>query len=340
MKKNILFVTFLMLSQLMTNAQVNALFVNDNSINEQNTETIYQILKQYLGTLPYFDAVDSLRSPDFSEMAEYNLVIWYCGADEDDLYFWNNNHQDNPYLSEYLDGGGSLWVIGSGFLNARYIKPPREFKSGTFLYDYIGIDRWAVESYTSDGGFGAPELVIAPGTPVNTLTLDIIKWENPPEAFIDGCDLVEGCFAAYIFGPNTYMLYGEKPAFYYSENKFENMTFTFDPAVMDSKGDMSYLLSDVLIFYEDVLSGIDEEIALEKSLKIYPNPATTKLNIEIELSGQVRYKLIDILGNVVRQNSFTGSNAEITVDDLPGGIYFLRIENSSVVISRSVVIAK
>lgn len=345
MKKSFLIAVLFIISNLIVSGQVNGLFVNDNKVSEQNTETIYQILEQYLGTLAYFDAIDSARSPKLSDMADYNLVIWYCGADEDDLYFWNGNHQDNPYLAEYLDNGGSLWVMGSGFLNSRYIKPPRNFEGGTFLFDYLGVNKWSVESYTSDNGQGAPELVISSGNPVHTLTLDIIKWENPPERFIDGCDLVEGCSAAYIFGPNTYDLYGEKPAFYYPHKKFDNITFAFDPAAMDSKGDMSYLLSDVLIFYNQILSGIEEDLILEKSMRIYPNPASNIINIDIGLPGQFQYKLIDILGNVVREDNFTDfnaaqSNTEITVDDLPGGIYLLRVEGASAVVSKSVVLTR
>ena len=82
-------------------ADVNALFVNDNSANESNTEMVFEVIEQYLGELTYFNAVASARSPVFFEMAEFNLVIWYCGLDEDDLYIWNDNYQDNPSNNPY-----------------------------------------------------------------------------------------------------------------------------------------------------------------------------------------------------------------------------------------------
>ena len=344
MRKITLLLFILLLGTIVSLGQITALFVNDNSIDEVNTETIYKLLEQNLGTLPYFDAVDSARSPRAAEMEPYKLVIWYCGADEDDLYIWNNNHQDNPFLMEYLDNGGSLWTIGSGFLNARYIKPPREFKDGTFLNDYLGVTKWSAETYTDDDGFGVPELVIKPGTPVNTLTLNIVNWEVPPERFVDCCELVEGCFGAYICGPNTYMFHGEITAFYYSDN-FENMTFTFDPYAMDSQGDMNVLLSDILRFYEEILSDVDETNGKIKSLKLYPNPALDILNIEFALIGEGKVLLIDILGNVLRQKYFSSTgnsliSTQLSVSDIPGGVYFLRVESPVGVISKSVVLAK
>ncbi len=268
MRKFTILLFVMLLGTLVSLGQITAMFVNDNSLDEESTELIYKLLEQNLGTLPYFDAIDSARSPSAAEMQDFNLVIWYCGADEDDLYFWNNNNQDNPNLEAYLNNGGSLWTIGSGFLNARFIKPPREFKSGTFIHDFLGVAKWSSETYTSDNGLGVPELASLSGSPVNTITLDIINWEDPPERFIDGCELVEGCSGVYVCAPNTYALHGEITAYYFPDSKFKNMTFTFDPAVMDSKGDISNVLSDILRFYEAILSDVDELSADQKNVII------------------------------------------------------------------------
>lgn len=344
MRKFTFFLIILLFGTLVSLGQITVMFVNDNSVNEANTETIYQLLEQNLGVLPYFDAVDSSRSPNYSELQSYDLIIWYCSNDEDDLYLWNDNNEDNPHLMEYLQNGGSLWLMGSGFLNARNIKPPRTYKSGTFLYDYLGVTKWSSETYTSDNGFGVPELVVKSGTPVNTITLDIINWEDPPEPMVDGCELAEGCSGIYIFGPNTYELHGEITAFYNAASQLENITFAFDPATMDAVGDMNNLLTDILRFYEEVLSGIGENNSDNNGLKIFPNPASAKINVAIELSGEVKVKLVDIVGNVLKEkitNSNSGSTlTELSVSDLPGGVYFVRIENAATIISNTIVIAR
>jgi len=345
MKRLIFLLTFILFGTLFSTAQITAIFVNDNSVSEENTEIIFQIIEQYLGTLAYFDAVQNDRSPNYSELEPYNLVVWYCGIDEDDLYFWNDSFEDNPYLIEYLDNGGSLWMMGRGFLNARYIKPPRNYSDGTFLNDYLGINKWAVESFTSDNGLGVPSLIISPDNNINTLSLNILEWKNPPEPMVDGCKLVDGCSMAYIFAPGGYELYGESCAFYFPDKGFKNITFTFDPASLDSKGNASTLLSDVLSFYEDVLSSVDDIETIENSLKIFPNPSSGILNIEFEYSGETTIKLTDIVGNAVRERIMSGTqpgkvNARFQVGDLPSGIYFVRIENSTHSFSKKVMITE
>lgn len=343
--KRIYFVfIFTLILSSSTFAQLNALFVNDNSNGEADTELIYGILEQYLGTLDYFDAVENGRSPDFAEMSPYNLVIWYCGSDEDGLYFWNGSFEDNPYLEEYLDFGGSLWLMGVNFLNARYIKPPRTYSDGNFLFDYLGMEKWSVEAYTDDNGLGVPVLLVDTQSPVDP-SLDSLNWENPPEPFVDGCELLDGCYRTYKFGPTGYMLYGEAAAFYYPAQKFKNMTFTFDPAGMDSKGNMSTLLSDILMFYEEILSDVEEINGAEGLIQLFPNPAIDRINIKIESARLLNVKLIDLVGNVLREISLKPSNAmnhqtSFKVDDLPGGIYFVRVETRSGVYSQLAVISR
>jgi len=345
MKRLIFLLTFILLGTLFSTAQITAIFVNDNSVSEENTEIIFQIIEQYLGTLAYFDAVQNDRSPNYSELEPYNLVVWYCGIDEDDLYFWNDSFEDNPYLIEYLDNGGSLWMMGRGFLNARYIKPPRNYSDGTFLNDYLGINKWAVESFTNDNGLGVPNLIISPDNNINTLSLNILEWKNPTEPMVDGCNLVDGCSMAYIFAPGGYELYGEPCAFYFPDKGFKNITFTFDPATLDSKGNASTLLSDVLRFYEDVLSGVDDIETIENSLRIFPNPVTDILNVEFISQGETVIKLTDLLGNLIRdelliRSSQSNVSVKFNVGDLTAGVYLLSIETPKWNLSRKVVVTK
>ena len=200
MKRIYLFLIFVLILSF-AQAQLEALFVNDNKVDEEASELVYGILEQYLGTLDQFNAVTEERSPTAQEMSDYSLVIWYCGMDPDELYFWNGNYQDNPNLESYLDGGGSLWVMGQQFFNARYIKPPRQYSDGNFVFDYLGIESWAVETYTDDNGVGVPVLLKDNNSIINP-SLDSLNWEDPPEAFVDGCNLVEGVDRTYLFGSN------------------------------------------------------------------------------------------------------------------------------------------
>lgn len=324
-------------------AQLTALFVNDNKVDTTSTTLIYGILEQYLGTLDRFDAVTEDRSPTAQEMESYKLVIWYCGMDADELYFWNDNYQDNLNLETYLDAGGSLWVLGQNIFNARYIKAPRNYSEGNFVYDYLGIERWAAESYTDDNGFGVPVLekddnsLVAP-------SLDSLSWEDPPEPLVDACDILNGADRVYLFGPTGYIFYGKPAAIYYPHNGFKNMIFTFDPYRLDSKGAMEVLLSDILMFYEDVLSNV-AEIPFHENIRLYPNPAAYKLTVEFDFSGRARIRLIDLVGNVLMEQKVENNTApdglwELDISDFPSGMFFLNIETANQSYSKTFVVSR
>ncbi len=324
-------------------SQVNALFVDDNSPDPENSQWVFEILEQYLGTMDFFNAVDSARSPQYEEMASYNLVVWYCGIDEEKLYFWNGKFEDNPFLKEYLDKGGSLWLMGRDFLNTRFIKPPRNFVEGTFLHDYLGITRWISEAYTNDNGAGSEVLMVDDSSPMQA-SLDSINWNDPPEILIDGCELVDGCYRTYYFGPGTYALYGDATAFYYPKGNFKNLTFTFDPALMDSRGNASTLLSDVLQYYETVLDVDDHELMNDRFI-VYPNPAKDYLHIETNLSGKVEVLLSDVTGKIVLTDQFVyHKNSEMSyqlkLPDNLDGIYLLQLTNGKITVSEKVLIAR
>jgi hypothetical protein len=171
--------------------------------------------------------------------------------------------------------------------------------------------------------------------------MDSINWENPPEPDVDGCRLNEGCYRTYRFGPSLYPLSGEPAAFYYPANQFKNLTFTFDPARMDSKGNASTLLSDVLKFYEGVLS--TDELGSNTFLNVFPNPVSTRLSVETSMEGELSITLLDLAG--VNKATFSMSNQggnvdrlELNLPELPAGIYFVRIQNDKTALTRRVVI--
>lgn len=78
------------------------------------------------------------------------------------------------------------------------------------------------------------------------------------------------------------------------------------------------------------VSSFDTEIAL----KIYPNPATSFLNINLSDNqnfGKISVKIYSILGQVVKTVSIDNSISKkrISVDELPKGVYMLRVQNEN-----------
>lgn len=345
MKKSTLLLIILLLGTLVSIGQITAMFVNDESENEQNAMFIYETLKNHVPKLVLFNAVDSARSPKTAEMDLYQLVIWYCGSDAKDLYFWNGIDQQNLALVNYLDGGGNLWLMGSGFLNDSYPFTPVFFEPQMFVYDYLGIKTWFMETYTDDGGMGLPQMDIADSNPLFTLTLETLNWEDPPEPWVDACQLTNETEGVYLFGPDSFIYSGQCGAFYCTAGDLNNLTFTFDPARLDSAGHINTLFAEIIAFYDGILAIGDRAEGKNKLLAIYPNPAVSSVNLQINMDGEISIKLFDLIGNKVKDYSINSHGGEgvlsrLSLSDLPGGLYFLRVESPRSVISKSIVISR
>ena len=323
---------------------MSAVFVADESDNPSSSVLIYQRLSSVLPSTEIFDAVDSLRSPDTTELMNYDLVIWYCGSDKDGLYFWNGEKEINSNVVSYLENGGNLWLMGSGFLNDKYQSAPLVFDPGIFAWDYLGIRTWFMETYTDDGGTGVPQLDKTPDNPIYTLTLEMVNWKNPPEPFVDGCKLTQDTYSVYDLGPATYPFSGNYAGFYTKKDGYNNTIFTFDPADMNTFQSMDILFDGIISFYQDLLSGIEEKNDNSRfQLTIYPNPASVSLKATTNLEGETTYKLIDLMGNTVKElksghPGSHGSEVAISVGSLPPGMYFLMADNGSVRLSKKIIV--
>jgi hypothetical protein len=75
-------------------------------------------------------------------------------------------------------------------------------------------------------------------------------------------------------------------------------------------------------------------------VKLFPNPAADKLNIEVSVASKVQ--LIDLSGKQVVTEQTINSNQieEINVSNLAAGIYMVKIFNDKFVTMRKVVIEK
>ncbi len=157
------------------------LVVDDD--NKWNNEYIITGALDSLG-MPYsvFDCGDvggmAAQKPTASDLNGRDLVIWFTGDDLNHLAFWNINDEDNPELINYLNlQGKKLWIIGRDWLYDRYGAAPDTFSTGDFVYDYLGISSYDVQSYRDDGNVGVSELDLVPGNGILSV-VDPIGWGN------------------------------------------------------------------------------------------------------------------------------------------------------------------
>jgi len=91
--------------------------------------------------------------------------------------------------------------------------------------------------------------------------------------------------------------------------------------------------------YEGVMTNTIDNSATE-SVKIFPMPAISYFNIQLENSNINNYKLINAAGQVIENKLLNGNSTtvEVKTTNLAKGMYFIVINTNSTPISKSIII--
>lgn len=66
-----------------------------------------------------------------------------------------------------------------------------------------------------------------------------------------------------------------------------------------------------------------------EELSVYPNPATSEINFVYDGSSEIKTAAIyNIIGKVMAVYRVNGNNANMSLENMPAGIYFLRLANA------------
>lgn len=84
----------------------------------------------------------------------------------------------------------------------------------------------------------------------------------------------------------------------------------------------------LFVVRKDITTSIDQIIINDNSLKLYPNPATTQLNVKVDGKlNATRYSITDIQGRELNASAL--STAAINIEHLAAGTYFLSVYNDA-----------
>ena len=94
-----------------------------------------------------------------------------------------------------------------------------------------------------------------------------------------------------------------------------------------------------LYTYADMV-GIDEDNnPITRAFKIYPNPVTTVVNIELaEDMRNGSYQVYDLFGQMVKSATYRGIDIQISMEDLQQGLYFIVITNNRTRVIEKVIV--
>jgi hypothetical protein len=109
-----------------------------------------------------------------------------------------------------------------------------------------------------------------------------------------------------------------------------NLTGTFIEEMSDLKV-LVFIQDDVTkevfqsLYAEDVLSN---DNVVENKTKVYPNPTTGIVNINIQEDAQLT--VVDMLGKVIMNRNLIEGNNSIQLDGMPKGVYFAKIKGQNI----------
>jgi hypothetical protein len=100
-------------------------------------------------------------------------------------------------------------------------------------------------------------------------------------------------------------------------------------------------LGAVYIINTESVTGIQTVSQNTIQCQLYPNPASTSINITMSNNAdKLYYSIYDLLGNKIGDGEFSGKQTSIDVSMLSSGIYFLKIYNQNSAINKKFVVER
>ena len=322
----IYFFILLFLSSTSVKAQ-NIMFINDNDYITQNTDTFLLALQNSdYGTFTYFNAIDSSQMPSYADYEGFDLVIYYASTDGAALGLWDNGQAGNTALKSFLSDGGSAWIIGADILYDGGYVTPATIGNTDFAYEYMGLETYNVQSYGDDGGNGLPQVDFSNQT--STSFPDSLIWTFSTFWWADGVTPRPGATTIYKMGPSSYTLSGEVTMSHYYDFVTNVIGTYFDPALIDTPQNRINFINATLNYFTGFDLSANTLNEKDKYIKIYNNPGDKNLTVESLFNENKTFEIISIGGAMVHTGQIKPQINTLSLAQLSGGIYFLKVENS------------
>jgi len=209
----------------------------------------------------------------------------------------------NPAVDSYNDCGNMAFVTGNGFGSAddfdvdstTILKSPKLDLSG-FIEPYLVFYRWFYNGVVLDDNM----VVSFVDTSGNNLWVDFYTQENPNSNWV-----LENIKVSEHISP---------PALDYIQ--FE----------VSDNGSASILEAAIDQFFvsEGEFIGIEEQESAN-NYNIYPNPFNSIINIELASNDYLRSEIYDVSGRIIQSKKLTRGLNTLELDELPKGVYLLRL---------------
>ncbi len=123
---------------------------------------------------------------------------------------------------------------------------------------------------------------------------------------------------------------------FYTWEGADHVPFLTDSAYFDTtfRFTRDFMFSQVC---SGTFNGVKENAYINSTVQVFPNPASENLKV-VALAGSFAVELIDATGKVVYQAKSKGVEADIPVENLPSGMYLIRLSGEQHQQTQRVVI--
>jgi PKD repeat protein len=282
------------------------------------------------------DSVEVLTIP--SVVASFTMV-----PDSVNPYsFWVFNSSSGPSLY-------NLWDFGDGVTSTAPAPTHTYYTPGTYTV--------CLSAVSTVCGADTVCHVVVPDVPASCLALfnigDDTVSSNPDDHYIYNLSYGSSLTYLWSFGDGTNSTLAT-PSHIYSGAGPYTLCLTVDNGAgctqtycdtlfsadsLNRAGNISFVTYDVAP-PSDITTSLAS--SAKPALKVYPQPASSSLTIELGISRKdLSFEIIDVLGKVVlREDNLAGEIFNLSLDGLASGLYMYRLKGGEVILAADKLIIR
>lgn len=90
--------------------------------------------------------------------------------------------------------------------------------------------------------------------------------------------------------------------------------------------------------YQEVVSGIENNVANTTALIVYPTPVRNGEKLKVLTGENARIKLVSLQGSILMQTEATSHTTELPINGMAAGIYILTVEDGTRIQTAKVIV--
>lgn len=304
---------------------------------ERTVDTLPAIAHSPAGTDQTWNYAGLLNSHTTSEFG-LGAPSWYDGDEEfpdANLASYNAADGSTIFLKKDTDALDILGVYadfsGTGSPQALVFNPYDRLITFPSTYETEFFNTYTYKLTIDGSAFGVDSIVVQ-GTVDQTSNMDSWGEITTPLGTFDAIRQYAYEFSttiidAYSFGASVFNDTQTEETHTYSfwtndaGARYTVLEYTYDPG--------SDMVMEVTWQSGAPYLSVQEEGLPTASVRLYPNPATDVITIDLNVEGKYDFEVIDGLGRRVLTGTIEGSTAPISVSKLENGIYTIHLLNTS-----------